>query len=53
MVKEAMVKTSLRLPETLWKRTKIRAIEMNVEAQQIVRLALEEFLKKGGGRRER
>ena len=49
MVKEAMVKTSLRLPEALWKRTKIRAIEMNVEAQQIVRLALEEFLKKGGG----
>ena len=50
MAKEVMVKTSLKLPEALWKRTRILAIERNLEAQQIVRLALEEFLKKGGGR---
>ena len=45
-----MVKTSLRLPEPLWKRAKIRAIETNLEAQELVALALEEYLKKGGGR---
>jgi hypothetical protein len=50
---EAMVKTSLRLPAALWKATKIRAIELNMEAQQIVALALEQFLRKGGGQHER
>ena len=48
MVKETMVKTSLKLPENLWKRVRIRAIETNMEAQQIVALALEQFMKKGG-----
>ena len=53
MQKEAMVKTSLKLPEALWKRTKIRAIEMDIEAQELIALALEQFLKKGVVRDER
>ena len=48
MEKDKTVKTSLRLPEKLWKRTKIRAIEMNLEAQELVARALEQYLKKGG-----
>jgi hypothetical protein len=48
MQKEAMVKTSLSLPEALWKAARIRAIETNMEAQKIVALALDQYLKKGG-----
>ena len=44
------LKTSFRLPEQLWKAAKIRAIEMNMDAQDLVALALEQFLKKGGAR---
>ena len=43
-----MVKTSLRLPEALWKATRIKAIEMNMDAQELVSLALDQYLKKGG-----
>lgn len=50
MQKEVMVKTSLRLPEALWKAARIRAIEMNMEAQELVALALDQYLKKGGAR---
>jgi hypothetical protein len=49
-MKESMVKTSLKLPEELWKAARIRAIEMNLEAQELVALALDQFLKKGGAR---
>jgi hypothetical protein len=48
MQKEVMVKTSLSLPEALWKAARIRAIETNMEAQKIVALALDQYLKKGG-----
>jgi len=51
MRKEPLVKTSLRFPETLWKAARIRAIEMNVDAQDLVAMALEQFLKKGGAQR--
>lgn len=50
MQKEVMVKTSLRLPEVLWKAARIRAIEMNLEAQELVAIALDQYLKKGGAR---
>lgn len=50
MQKEPMVRTSLRLPESLWKRVRIAAIERKMEAQHIVALALEQYLKKGGAR---
>jgi predicted transcriptional regulator len=48
MPKLAMIKTSLKLPEDLWKRTKHKAIELDCDAQEIVARALEQFLKQGG-----
>jgi hypothetical protein len=50
MQKEVMVKTSLKLPEALWKAARIRGIEMNLEAQQLVAIALDQYLKKGAAR---
>jgi hypothetical protein len=41
-------KTTLYLPANLWKATKIRAIEMDVDATDLVVAALQQFLKKGG-----
>jgi predicted DNA binding CopG/RHH family protein len=41
-------RTTLNLPEDLWKATKIRAIELGVDAQDLVALAVEQYLKKGG-----
>lgn len=48
MSEKSMVKTSLRLPEELWKAVRIRAIEQGVDAQDIVADALRLYLKKGG-----
>ena len=48
MQKRTMVKTSLRLPEDIWKAARIRAIEMNMDAQDLVAHAVEQYLKKGG-----
>lgn len=44
------VKTSLNLPEDLWTAARIKAIEMKVDAQDLVALAIEQFLKRGGAR---
>lgn len=41
-------KTTLYLPEDLWKATRIWAIEMDVNATDLVVEALQQFLKKGG-----
>jgi hypothetical protein len=41
-------KTTLYLPEDLWKATRIRAIEMDVDATDLVVEALQKFLRKGG-----
>jgi hypothetical protein len=41
-------KTTLYLPEDLWKATRIRAIEMDVDATDLVVEALQQFLRKGG-----
>jgi hypothetical protein len=41
-------KTTLYLPEDLWKATRILAIEMDVDATDLVVEALQQFLKKGG-----
>lgn len=44
-------RTSLMLPEKLWRNVKIRALHENRNAQEIVAEALEEYLrraKKGG-----
>ena len=44
-----MIKTSMALPEPLWTAVRIKALEMHVNAQDLVREALEEFLKRKGG----
>jgi hypothetical protein len=41
-----MVKTSLGLPDDLWRATKIRAIEENRDAQDLVADALRDYLKR-------
>ncbi len=45
--KKKMTKTTMSLPEDLWKATKIRAIEEGVNAQDIVARVLEQYFKKG------
>ena len=39
-----MVKTTLRLPEDIWKATRIRAIEEGTDAQALVAAALAAYL---------
>ena len=46
-MEQKLMKTSLRLPEDLWKRAKIRAIKENIDAQDLVAKAIEDYLKKG------
>jgi hypothetical protein len=51
---ESMIKTTLRLPERLWKETLHRSIDEGRSAQEIVAEALETYLKnqkRKGGRR--
>ncbi len=43
-------KTTLYVPEELWKRAKIRAIELDIDATDLVTAAIEQFLKKGDAR---
>ena len=50
MRERKMVKTSLSLPEDVWKAARIKAIESNIDAQDLVALALDKYLKKGGAR---
>ena len=50
------VKTSIEIPEEVWRAAKIRAMDEKRNFQDIVAEALREFLKKskkGGGRDER
>lgn len=39
-----MVKTSLELPEDLWKAAKVRAVEQRVDFRSVIIAALEEYL---------
>lgn len=48
MTEQKNVKTSLRLPDNLWKKTRIEAIRRGVDAQDIVAEALGQYFKKGG-----
>lgn len=43
-------KVTIRLPHDLVRRAKIRAAEIEVNFQDVVRLALEDYLKRKGGR---
>ena len=48
MPKQKRFKTTLYLPEDLWKAIRIRAIEMDVDATDLVVEALRQYMKKGG-----
>lgn len=48
-----MVKTTLRLPEALWRAARIRAIDERVDFQDIVARGLELYLKTHLKRREK
>ena len=50
MPKEKMTRTSLRLPESLWKAARIKSIEDGIDAQEIVARALAAYLRKGGAK---
>ncbi|MGA7624931.1 MAG: hypothetical protein WB630_23765 [Candidatus Acidiferrales bacterium] len=47
MPKQTRFKTTLYLPKDLWKATKIRAIESDRDATELVVEALRQYLKKG------
>lgn len=47
---DPIVKTTLRIPESLLKRAKIRGIEDSQPLQDVIVAALEQYLKKKGGR---
>lgn len=49
-MREKRMKTSLRLDPGLWRKVKIRAIEEDRDAQDLVAEALADYLKKKGGR---
>ena len=44
--KQSMAKVTIRLPETLWKKTKIRAIQEDRDAQDIIRDGLELYFER-------
>ena len=44
-------KTSLQLPEGIWKSVKIRAVEEGRNVQELVADALKDYLRKKGGSR--
>lgn len=44
---DEIIKTTIRVPKTLWDRVRIRAIEDGSSAEAIVVKALGEHLKKG------
>jgi predicted DNA binding CopG/RHH family protein len=48
--KQSMSKVTVRLPESLWKRTRIRALEEGRDAQDIIRDGLELYFAKHGKR---
>jgi hypothetical protein len=54
--KEATVKTTVALPESLWRATKMRAIEERTDLRRIIIAALEAYLsasKTGKGKEEK
>src|SRR6516162_3411619 len=46
---EATIRTTIRLPQTLWDAIRRRAIDEHCDAQDIVKRALEQFLSKRKG----
>lgn len=48
-----LIKTSLNLPASLWKRVRIQALEEGRDAQSIVAELLEEFLQRPVKKKEK
>ncbi len=46
------MKTTVDLPEPLWRAAKIRAVDDRADLRRVIIAALEAYLKTGGGRRE-
>ena len=44
---ERIVKTTLRVPQTLWTKARIRALEEGIPVQDLVAKAISEYVKKG------
>jgi hypothetical protein len=49
--KEPTIRATLRLPEALWKKAQHYAIDNSISGQELVRLALEQYLKAQKGQR--
>ncbi len=49
---EKLVKTTVRLPEALWRAVKVRALDERADFQDIVARALEAYVKTALKRRE-
>jgi hypothetical protein len=47
---DPIIKTTLRIPESLLKRAKIRGIEDGQALQEVIKTALEQYLKQKGDR---
>jgi hypothetical protein len=45
---ERIVKTTLRVPYSLWTSARIRALEEGIPVQDLVVRAISEYVKKGG-----
>jgi hypothetical protein len=46
--KPDIVKTTIRVPKSLWDKVRHRAIDLNISAEALVIEALGDFVKKGG-----
>jgi hypothetical protein len=47
---EEIVRTTIRVPRSLWDAVRHRAIDENSDAQELVIRALQQYLKQKGGR---
>jgi hypothetical protein len=47
---EEIVRTTIRVPRSLWDAVRHRAIDDNSDAQELVVRALQQYLKQKGGR---
>jgi predicted HicB family RNase H-like nuclease len=45
---EGVTRATMRLPLSLWKAVQHRAVDEQIELQQLAEQALREYLKKGG-----
>ena len=48
MTKDEIIRTTIRVPRSLWNQVRISAIEQNTSAEAFVVKALKKLLKKGG-----